>query len=344
MALKRSFQVGDSFQKLTALNSSGNSDDFASIHCKWQTESLGELARDHVRIGVHYSSINYKDALAITGKGKILRSLPLTPGIDASGTVLSSNSADFSPGNEVLVTGCGLGETVNGGLSQVIDVPAAWVIARPENLSLKDCMILGTAGFTAGLAIHQLEWNGLKPSPTPVLVTGATGGVGTLAILMLKKRGYRVEAWSRKEEETAFLKKLGADKITNILNLNTQTRALETSQWSACIENVGGDIFSYVLPRIAPHGSVAAIGLAKSAQIQTSVFPFILRGVNILGVSSATCPRPLREKVWAEISALHCDWSLCLNSTLYREEILPFAEKMIAGKTTGRSVVDVVSF
>ncbi|MCC6137475.1 MAG: acryloyl-CoA reductase [Bdellovibrionaceae bacterium] len=344
MATTHSFQKGDSYKRLLASNASGNPDDISSIKCEWQTETLATLAPETVRIHVQYSSINYKDALAITGKGKILRSLPLTPGIDAAGTILDSSSAGFSPGDEVVVTGCGLGENTNGGLAQIIDVPSSWVISRPKNLTLKDCMILGTAGFTAGLAIHQLELNGLNPSKNPVLVTGATGGVGSLAILMLKNRGYKVEAWSRKESEFSFLKKIGADTVTNILNLNTQTRALESSQWAAAIDNVGGDILSFVLPRISPHGSVASIGLAKSEKFQSTVFPFILRGVNILGISSATCPRPLREKIWSEINALSCDWKMGLQNTLSKEEIIPFANKMISGKTIGRTIVDVASF
>ncbi len=336
--------VLNSCKKLVASNPSGDVNDFKSIVCSWESTALGALAPEHVRVRVRYSSINYKDALAITGNGKILRALPLTPGIDASGIVVESNARGFSPNEEVLITGCGLGETINGGLSQFIDVPASAVIARPKNLSLRECMILGTAGFTAGLALHQLEHNGLKPETAPVLVTGATGGVGSLAVLMLKKRGYQVEAWSRKAEEASYLQSLGVDVFTNIKELDCKTRSLESAQWAAAIDNVGGDILSFVLPRILPHGGVASIGLAKSADLHTTVFPFILRGVNLLGISSSTCPRPLRETIWSEISALACQWERALSATLAADQIVGFAEQMIAGKTTGRAIVDVNTF
>lgn len=335
------YKTGDSVQRLVAFNNSQSINDLASLRCEWRTEMLPKLEAKTVRIAVHYSSMNYKDALAITGKGKILRTLPLTPGIDACGTVVSSLSTHFSEGDEVLVTGCGLGESIDGGLSQVIDAPESWVIRKPQNLSLKDTMILGTAGFTAGLALHQLEHNGLFPEPTkPVLITGATGGVGSLSLLMLKQKGYTVEAWTRKE--STFLQTLAADKVINMRDLLTNTRFLESSTWSACIDNVGGDILSYILPRMAPHSGVAAIGLAKSAELHTSVFPFILRGVNLLGISSSTCPRPLREIIWQEISAMNCNWTMCLQNTLKPKDVLSFAQDMIAGKTFGRSIVEFI--
>lgn len=332
------------YKKLVAKNASLNTDDFASLQCAWETATLAPLASDHVRLKMEFSSINYKDALAITGRGKILRTLPLTPGIDVSGQVVETTAPGFSINEEVIVTGCGLGEHIDGGLSQFVDVPARAVIRKPKNLTLKECMILGTAGFTAALALHQLELNGLKPGQAPVLVNGATGGVGSLALLMLKERGYEVEAWSRKDVETGYLKSLGADTVTNILNLNTKTRPLESGVWAAAIDNVGGDILSYILPRIQPHGSVASIGLAKSAKLDTSVFPFILRGVNILGISSGTCPRPLREIIWNEINNMGCDWSKALQVTLEAQQILGFAKDMVDGKTTGRAVVDGKTF
>lgn len=336
--------MANTYKRLIAKNASGDPDDFSSIECRWENVTPAPLAANHVRIRVSYSSINFKDALAITGKGKILRRLPLTPGIDAAGVVTESQAHDFAIDQEVLVTGCGLGETVHGGLSQFIDVPAEWVIPKPRSLNLKDCMIIGTAGFTAGLALHQLEHNGLVPDKKSVLVTGATGGVGSLAVLLLKKRGYTVEAWSRKESEKTYLQSLGADTITIIDALDTQTRALESSIWASAIDNVGGDILSYIIPRIQPHGSVASIGLAKSSNLTTTVFPFILRGVNLLGISSATCPRPLRERVWDEVEALNCQWSKALTATLSADQILPYVKEMVQGKTTGRVVVDVNTF
>lgn len=338
------FKTGDPFSRLVASNTTQNIDDISSIHCEWEMATLGNLKPEHVRIRVHFSSINYKDALAITGKGKILRALPLTPGIDAAGVVIQSLASSVKVGEEVIITGCGIGEHVDGGLSQVLDVPANWIIKKPKNLSLQDCMILGTAGFTAGLALHQLEHNGLVPGGAPVLVTGATGGVGSLSLLMFKSRGYTLEAWTRKESEVGFLKSLGADVVTNISALDTKTRPLESGKWAAAIDSVGGDILSYILPRIEPHGSVASIGLAKSAKLETTVFPFILRGVNMLGISSGTCPRPLRENVWATIDSLDCDWSKSSHTTLQKKDVIPFAQEMVAGHTTGRALVDVRSF
>jgi acrylyl-CoA reductase (NADPH) len=329
------------YRSLVAENPSGNIDNLESLRCSLKEQPLSPLCADTVRVQVHYSGINFKDALAITGKGKILRSLPLTPGIDASGIVVESTSPAFRSGESVLVTGCGLGESVNGGLGEFITVPAGWVIPLPKNLSLKSCIILGTAGFTAALALHQLEWNGLKPSDIPVLITGATGGVGSLATLMLKERGYKVEAWTRKDTERAYLKSLGADVITDISQLSLNTRPLESGKWSAAIDNVGGDILSYILPRIKPHGSVASIGLAKSSALSTTVFPFILRGVNILGISSATCPRDLREKIWKSINTMNGDWEKALTKELDLEEVIPFAQEMISGKTKGRALVEI---
>lgn len=330
--------------KFVAENASGNVDDFAGIRCAWKTVDVFELEKDCVRIQVRFSSVNYKDALAVTGKGKILRALPLVPGIDASGTVLESHASAFKVGDEVLVTGCGLGEHRDGGYSQIIDVPASWIIKKPENLSLTDVMILGTAGFTAGLALHQLHLNGLKKSDKPVLVTGASGGVGSIAIMMLQSLGYITEAWTRKESEVEYLKSIGADIVTHIKDLNTKTRPLDSAVWAAAIDNVGGDILSYLLSRIEPQGSVATVGMAKSMELNTTVFPFILRGVNILGVSSTTCPRPLREIVWSEINSLKVDWHKCLKSTLSASDIQPYCQKMIEGQITGRALVDARTF
>jgi acrylyl-CoA reductase (NADPH) len=331
-------------KKFVAENASGNVDDFAGIRCEWKTVNVLELEKECVRIQVHYSSINYKDALAVTGKGKILRALPLVPGIDASGVVLESKTPEFKIGDEVLVTGCGLGEQRDGGYSQIIDVPSSWIIHKPKNVSLTDAMILGTAGFTAGLALHQLHLNGLKKSEKPVLVTGASGGVGSLAIMMLHSLGYTTEAWTRKESEVAYLKSIGANIVTTIKDLDTKTRPLESAVWSAAIDNVGGDVLSYIIPRIEPQGSVATIGMAKSMELKTNVFPFILRGVNILGVSSTTCPRLLREKVWSEINALKVDWQKCLKSTLGGRDIQLYCQKMIDGQISGRAIVDARTF
>lgn len=327
------------YKCLRADNSKHDIDDLENISCQWTEASIPEVSDKHILIRVSYSSMNYKDALALTGKGKILRKLPLTPGIDASGVISKSRSDTFKEGDEVFVTGCGLGEHINGGYGEYILVPEESVITKPNNLSLKDGMILGTAGFTAGLALHQLEKNDLAPDKGKVLVTGATGGVGSLSLLLLNKKGYETEAWTRKEESVAWLKECGASEVTVIANKDWKTRPLESGTWAAAIDNVGDEILSYIYARIQPHGGIACIGLAKSPKLHTTVFPLILRGVNLLGISSGTCLRPLREKIWEFLNEINCDWPQALSKELSPDELLSYADEMIAGKTLGRAIV-----
>ncbi len=327
------------FLSLMASNATGNTDDFASIQCQWIERTPPEVMADEVQIAVRYSSLNYKDALAVMGKGKILRKLPLAPGIDATGVVIKSRSASFKEGDSILATGCGLGETADGGLSQVITVPAKWVVALPSTLTLESAAVLGTAGFTAGLALYQLEKNDLTPSELPVLVTGATGGVGALSLLMLKQKKYKTVAWTRKSQLNDLLTKWGADKIE--APPSEKSRPLESARWSAAIDNVGGTILANLFSQVQPHGSVACIGLAQSAELHTTVFPLILRGVNLLGISSATCPRPLREKVWENIAQTSAPWTLVKTAELGRSQVVDYCQKMIRGETAGRCLVDL---
>lgn len=327
------------YQALVARNSKNDIDDIQNISCAWEECKLPELSAGQVQIHVNYSSLNYKDALAITGKGKILRRLPLTPGIDACGTIIKSMSTLWKEGDHVLVTGCGLGETVNGGLSEMIVVPENWVIHKPSHLSLKECMILGTAGFTAGLALHQLQKNGLRPEQGEVIVTGASGGVGSLSLLLLKSLGYTTVALTRKNNE--LLKSFGADRIEILDPGAAPSKPLESARWAAAIDNVGGSVLENLLPQMQPHSSIAAIGLAQSAKIATTVFPMILRGVNLLGISSATCPRPLREQIWEELNVSKADWSKALAHTLTPDQVIGYAQSMIRGETYGRTIVDL---
>lgn len=327
------------YRALSCSNSSGDINDLASIQSRWIEKTLPPVPAGHVQIHVNYSSLNYKDALAITGRGKILRHLPLTPGIDACGTITHSESSLWQQGEHVLVTGCGLGETVDGGLSEFITVPEGWVIRKPSHLSLKECMILGTAGFTAGLALHQLQKNGLRPDQGEVLVTGASGGVGALSLLLLKSLNYKTVAWTRKEN--SFLKTLKVDHVEVPPMEFKKSKPLESAQWAAAIDNVGGQFLQQILPAMRPHSSVAVIGLAQSSELHTTVFPFILRGVNLLGISSATCPRLLREQIWHEINSITVDWTQALSQTLTPELVIPYAESMIRGETWGRTVVDM---
>ena len=333
--------MAQNYRSLLAKNPNNDIDNIAQIQCEWVLRPIPEVPTGSVQIHVNYSSLNYKDALAITGKGKILRHLPLVPGIDACGTVVKSKSSLWKEGDHVLVTGCGIGEHTDGGLSEYLTVPEDWVISKPSKLSLKECMILGTAGFTAGLALHQLQKNDLTPESGEVIVTGASGGVGSLSLLLLKSYGYRTVALTRKISSENLLKSFGADRIELVPETPQKLRPLESGKWAAAIDNVGGHVLEALLPQMLPHSSIASIGLAQSAKISTTVFPFILRGVNILGASSGTCPRPLRERIWQELNDASVDWTKALSRTLTPDEVIPYAQSMIAGTTYGRAIVDM---
>lgn len=327
-------------QQLIATAPENNPANHEQISCTWQQLKLPDLLENQVLIQSHFSGVNYKDALAVTGKGKILRRLPLTPGIDVSGTIIATRSPLYKEGDEVLITGCGLGETFNGGYSTHVIAPAEYIIRKPNNLSLKECMILGTAGFTAGLALLQFKLNQLTPAHGPILVTGASGAVGSLAILLLKAHGFEVEAWSRKESASQHLKRLGANNVIDPNTIDFKSKALESTHWGGCIENIGGAYLEHILPRIQMHGSVACIGLALSPKITTTVFPFILRGINLLGISSTNCPLEKREQVWSLLSSSAVNWSLALKNIISPEEIIKHATNQLAGNTSGRSIVD----
>lgn len=305
--------------------------------------SLSDLSEGQVVIRAEYTGINYKDAMAVSGKGKILRSLPLVPGIDVAGVVSQSSDSRFKEGDSVLANGSNLGEKFCGGFSEYLKIPADIIIPLPENLSSREAMIMGTAGFTAALAIHQLEINGLRPEKGEVLVTGATGGVGSLALSFLNHRGYETEAWTRREEHREWLELCGAAKVTNVKNHNFKTRPLESVVWSAAIDNIGGEYLSYIIPRIDLWGSVASIGLAQSEKLDSTVFPFILRGVNLLGVSSNNCPQRLRLELWqklaSELKPKNLEHMVCEEITL--DEIPDAAERIISSQHLGRILVKI---
>ena len=265
-----------------------------------QTLSLDQLSPGEVTLRVHWSGINYKDALAGTGKGRILRRFPLVGGVDLAGVVVSSSDALFSPGEPVLVTGCGLSETRDGGYSDYARVPAEAVVKLPPGLSLRHAMAIGTAGFAAALAIMQLEHNGLAPGQGPVAVTGATGGVGLLAIDMLSQRGYEVTAITRKPDHAPLLRRVGASAVEPLPAPGG--KPLEPERWAGAIDNVGGAVLAQLLAGTRMQGSVAAVGLAGGSQLTSSLMPFLLRGVNLLGVNSAATKREKRLKVWERIA------------------------------------------
>ena len=304
--------------------------------------TLDDIGPGDVVIRSSFSSVNYKDALAVTGKGAILKKFPLVAGIDVSGVVESSDDSRIAVGDQVLVTGCGLGEAHDGGLSEVVRVPADWVVKLPQNLSLHEAMIYGTAGFTAALALHRLEVNGLEPGSGPVVVTGASGGVGSLAITLLKKRGYEVVAVSGKPDQYGHLRKIGAAEVMSLDDLNLGTKPLEKGRFAAAIDNLGGEVLSQLVAATKQWGSVASIGLAAGHATSGTVFPYILRGVSVLGISSTNCPGDLRRQLWQRLATdlKPKDLSEIVTDTLPLSDVVGLCERMIDRQTYGRYVID----
>jgi NADPH2:quinone reductase len=307
--------------------------------------SLDALSPGEIVIRVHYSSVNYKDALAATGRGKILRRFPLIPGIDLAGVVTNSVDARFQAGDEVLVTGCGLGESHDGGFSEVARVPADWVVPLPTGLSLFDAMALGTAGFTAALAIDRLEQNGQQPSLGPLLVTGASGGVGSIAIDLLNARGYEVVAMTRKRDATAYLEELGASSVITTDSLVSDERPLQSAQWGGAIDNVGGKVLTGLLSSTRPWGSIASIGMAAGSECHATVMPFILRAVSVLGISSSNCPMERRLRVWqrlvSDLRPVHLPQIVA--GVIELDELPAVLESLLEGEHQGRFVVSMQS-
>ncbi|AZZ45278.1 oxidoreductase [Pseudomonadaceae bacterium SI-3] len=300
-----------------------------------------ELPAGEVLIRVSYSSLNYKDALSASGNRGVTRNFPHTPGIDAAGTVAESSVADFSVGDEVIVTGYDLGMNTAGGFGQYVRVPAAWVIKRPVGLSLREAMALGTAGLTAALCIDKLEQAGLEPTDAPILVTGATGGVGSIAIALLSRLGYKVAAVTGKAEQGDFLRKLGATQIVERSALQAGAeKPLLKEQWAGAVDTVGGDILFNVVKSLQRGASVACCGLTAGTNFQANVLPFILRGVNLLGVDSVEIPLVVKASMWDKLSV---QWKLPNLDDLVQEislEQLPEAiERTLAGQQTGRMLV-----
>lgn len=247
-------------------------------------------------VEVAYSSLNYKDALAVTGAGKVVRRFPMVPGIDLAGRVFTSSNPSFKPGDRVLATGCGLGETHWGGYTQKARLPAAWLVPLPEGMSLQEAMGIGTAGFTAMISVMILEEHGVKPGSGEVVVTGAAGGVGSLSVALLSALDYKVVASTGRLGETEFLKSLGASEVIGREALSTLSQPLESERWAGAIDSVGGATLSGILASASRHGCVVACGLAGDTNLKTTVFPFILRGVTLAGVDSMATPMPAEER------------------------------------------------
>lgn len=310
---------------------------------RWADLTLDDLDPGEVVIRAAYSSVNYKDALAATGAGKVIRRFPCVGGIDVAGIVESSLDARFKPGDEVLVTGYDMGVAHDGGFAERVRVPADWVVRLPQGLSLHDAMALGTAGFTAALSIHRLEQNDVKPENGKVVVTGATGGVGSLAICMLKNLGYHVVAITGKDSEHAYLKSLGADEVMprGVIDLNS-TRPLEKSLWSAALDSVGGASLAWLTRTMQQNGVIASFGNAGGVELNTTVLPFILRGVRLIGIDSAATAMPLRQEIWRKLAnecrPQHLDK---LAHTVAFEQLPQIFPKLLSGESRGRVVIKI---
>lgn len=304
--------------------------------------NIDALSAGEVDIKVAWSSVNFKDALAGTGQGKILRQFPLNGGIDVAGTVVASRDPAFKEGDEVLVTGCGLSETRDGGYSEYARLQSKWVIPLPQGLTLRESMILGTAGFTAALALFRMQDNRQSPELGPVAVTGATGGVGSLAVAIFSRAGYTVHAISGKAEQAPYLKQLGASEVLGREVLESG-RPLETARFGGALDNVGGPMLNSLLAQTVPYGNVASAGLAAAFELPTTVMPFIIRGVSLLGVASAGTARDIREAVWAHLAS---DWKPENLASIATDEVTleglpPVFDRMLAGRSLGRTVVRI---
>lgn len=318
--------------------------DAGRIHGGFVDTTLDALTAGDVVIRAAYSSVNYKDALAATGTGKILKRFPLIGGIDVAGRVESSTDARFRAGDAVLVTGYELGVSHDGGYAQFVQVPGDWVVPLPEGLTPFDAMTFGTAGFTAGLAVIRLEQIGVAPGDGPIAVTGATGGVGSVAIGCLARRGYRVTAITGKEAERDYLHGLGAADVVNRATLQLGTRPLEKATWAGAIDSLGGEMLAWLTRTTLPWGGIASCGLAAGTDVHTTVMPFILRGVSLLGIDSVACPMNLRRTVWQRLAT---DLRPAALATIAREiafDQLPTAfATLLEGRARGRFVVRVAA-
>jgi len=302
-----------------------------------------DLSQGDVLIKAAYSSVNYKDALAATGKGKIIRQFPCIAGIDVAGYVIESNDKKFKEGDSVLVTGYDFGTAHDGGYSEYVRVPAEWVVVLPKSMSLFDAMAIGTAGFTVALCVQRLEENNQSPDLGQFIITGATGGVGSFAIDILSSLGYEVVAVTGKDSGHKFLSDLGASHILDRHNIKMDGPPMENGQWGGAIDNVGGEILSWLTRTMKPWGNIASVGLAGGSQLNTTVMPFILRGVSILGITSSGCPTSYRQPLWErladDLAPKHLD--KIVSNTISLNDLPEIFEKMLAGETTGRTVVEI---
>ncbi|MCB1759265.1 MAG: oxidoreductase [Gammaproteobacteria bacterium] len=301
-----------------------------------------DLPAGEVLVAVRYSSLNYKDGMAITGKGRIVASYPHVPGVDFSGCVLASENAEFKPGDEVVLTGWGVGERHWGGLAQRARVQAEWLVPLPRGLDLRKAMTIGSAGLTAMLCVMALEEAGVLPDSGTVVVTGAAGGVGSMAVALLAQLGYRVAAVTGRNSSHAFLRQLGAAEFLGREEMSRPPRKLESRRWAGCVDVVGGVMLARILAEMNYGGTVAATGLAGDDSLSTSMMPFILRNVCLRGVESVTPPRALRERAWRRLAELLPEQAYqAIGQEIPLAEVAAAAERIMRGEIRGRVLVDL---
>ena len=311
-------------------------------HPSLERLSIADLPEGDVLVAVEYSSLNYKDGLAVTGKGRIVRKLPLIPGVDLAGRVLESSSAEFSPGDPVLLTGYGVGEDHWGGFAQRARLWSEWLVPMPSGLDSRRAMAIGTAGFTAMLCVMALEEGGVTPDRGPVIVTGAAGGVGSVAVMLLARLGYEVAAVTGRRETHDFLRSLGASDILDRAEVATPPRPLETQRWAGGVDTVGSHTLARVLAETMMDGTVTACGLASGADLPATVMPFILRGIRLQGINSVQTPMSHRRAAWGRLAAeLPMETLDDLTTEIPLSAIVDQAENILAGRIRGRTLVDV---
>jgi NADPH2:quinone reductase len=313
------------------------------VSSRFVETTIDELDHGSVVVKTKYSTINYKDALSYNGTGRIMRKYPTIGGIDMAGTVESSADPRWKRGDKVIVHGYDMGVAHDGGYSEYVRVPGDWIVRRPESMTAFDAMTLGTAGYTAALSIMLMEQNGLKPANGPVAVTGATGGVGSVAVEILAKSGYHVVAITGKPEEKAYLTSLGAKEVLDRRGIDlSKIRPLDKATWAGAVDNLGGDLLAWLLSTMKVGGMVGAVGLAADMKLNTTVAPFILRGVGLLGADSANTPMSLRQKVWNKLAV---EWRPDVVHDLVRtidfDELPTHFDAYLKGMVRGRTVVRI---
>ncbi|WP_290652295.1 oxidoreductase [Aquisalimonas sp.] len=303
--------------------------------------TLDDLAEGSVELRCAWSGINFKDALGITGKGKIARKFPLVAGIDVSGTVEASEDPRYKPGQKVLVTGWGLGETHDGGFAERARVRGDWVVPLPDELDLRRAMLVGTAGFTAAMALVRMEQNGQRPDQGPVVMTGASGGVGSFATRLFSRAGYNVTAVTGKADAAEYLKGLGASAILDPADVDYGKRPLEKAQWAGAVDALGSETLTWLTRTVQPFGTIAAIGNAQGIELNTSVLPFILRGVSLVGIDSVYCPPSLRLQIWERAAQLlrEEDFNAICHSELTLDDVPQACADLMDRKVRGRMLV-----